>query len=117
MRSRRRSATKAASLSARSPSPSRAPASPEQLHEAGRIIAEALGGRRATSTWPRAGICRPAGGPARGLRVLHTGRDFMGENPVWAADAGLLFWLDILAPALRSLDLATQERDGSSCPI
>ncbi|MEO1106201.1 MAG: SMP-30/gluconolactonase/LRE family protein, partial [Pseudomonadota bacterium] len=43
------------------------------------------------------------------VSVLTTGRDFMGENPVWCPQAQRLWWLDILAPALRWLDVATGE--------
>ena len=40
-----------------------------------------------------------------GYRVIQrTTRDLLGEGPVWAVRRGVLFWVDILAPALRSLD-------------
>ena len=80
------------------------------MHEAGRTIAEAA--RRASGNVdvaPSGVLPSPPAAPPADLRVLDIGRDFMGENPVWAADAGLLFWLDILAPALRWFDPATQE--------
>jgi sugar lactone lactonase YvrE len=32
-------------------------------------------------------------------------RDLLGEGPFWSVRRGALFWVDILAPALRSLDL------------
>jgi len=32
-------------------------------------------------------------------------RDLLGEGPLWSVRRGALFWVDILAPALRSLDL------------
>jgi sugar lactone lactonase YvrE len=34
-------------------------------------------------------------------------RDLLGEGPVWAPSRNALFWVDIMAPALRQLDLAT----------
>jgi sugar lactone lactonase YvrE len=41
------------------------------------------------------------------VRVIETGRDFMGENPIWCAGTQTLCWLDILAPALRTYVPAT----------
>lgn len=41
------------------------------------------------------------------VSVLGTGRDFMGENPVWCNRTGQLWWLDILAPALRARNIST----------
>lgn len=41
-----------------------------------------------------------------GYRVIErTTRDLLGEGPVWSARRGAMFWVDILAPALRSFDL------------
>jgi len=34
-------------------------------------------------------------------------RDSLGEGPLWSARRGALFWVDILAPALHSLDLGS----------
>jgi sugar lactone lactonase YvrE/DNA-binding IclR family transcriptional regulator len=83
---------------------------PEELHAAGRLIAESA--RRAEGNanlgrGPETVAPRPAEGPHPDLRDLGTGRDFMGENPVWSARDGRLWWLDILAPALRWHDPAT----------
>jgi sugar lactone lactonase YvrE len=50
------------------------------------------------------------------LALLPTGRDFMGENPVWSEAAGRLYWLDILAPALRSYDPGSQEAERIDLP-
>ena len=82
----------------------------ERLHEAGRLIAESA--RRAAGNvglepTSKQVAARPAGPPDPDLRDLQTGRDFMGENPVWSARENRLYWLDILAPALRSLDPAS----------
>ncbi len=49
-----------------------------------------------------AGIQLPSG-----YRVIDRAtRDALGEGPVWSARRGALYWVDILAPALHSLDLA-----------
>jgi sugar lactone lactonase YvrE len=41
-----------------------------------------------------------------GYRVIERAtRDALGEGPLWSVRRGALFWVDILAPALRSLDL------------
>jgi len=39
--------------------------------------------------------------------VAREGRDVLGEGPSWSAARNSLFWVDIMAPALRSLDLET----------
>jgi sugar lactone lactonase YvrE len=39
--------------------------------------------------------------------VARTERDLLGEGPVWVAERGRLFWVDILAPAVRWLDLVS----------
>ncbi|RCW86798.1 SMP-30/gluconolactonase/LRE family protein [Paracoccus lutimaris] len=81
-------------------------AAPETLHEAGRLLAEAA--HRAEANFgvsvATPAIVTEAPGPVPDSLTDHaTGRDFMGENPVWSARDGRLYWLDILAPALRSL--------------
>jgi sugar lactone lactonase YvrE len=38
--------------------------------------------------------------------VPREGRDLLGEGPLWSPSRNALFWVDILAPALRRLDLA-----------
>lgn len=78
----------------------------EELHETGRLVKEAAqrasgnvsatGGQ--TELPPKPAVISGA------LQVLNTGRDFMGENPVWCPVHKRLWWLDILAPALRWLD-------------
>jgi len=78
--------------------------SSEDLHEAGRIIAE--GARRASGHlrigFPTPTIKgRPASSIGEGVETLPTGRDFVGENPVWNARRRRLYWVDVLAPALR----------------
>jgi sugar lactone lactonase YvrE len=41
-----------------------------------------------------------------GYRVIERAtRDLLGEGPAWSHRRGALYWVDILAPALRSLDL------------
>lgn len=86
----------------------------ETLHEAGRLLA--VGARRAEGNvglGQAAPACRarPQGKPAPELRDHATGRDFMGENPVWHPGEERLYWLDILAPALRRLHPGTGTLD------
>lgn len=81
----------------------------EALHEAGRLVREAAARASVNVTvsaqqiavGPRPDTVDPA------VTVRDTGRDFMGENPVWCSRTGQLWWLDILAPALRARNLAT----------
>ena len=83
-------------------------------HECGRAIAEAA--RRASSN-TSLGVSTPYIAPVQGaatdkrVEVLETGRDYMGENPLWDAEQGRLYWLDILAPALRWYDPRTARSD------
>ena len=92
------------------------PASHESgfYHECGRTVAEAA--RRASSNTSLA-ISTPYVAPAQEsptdnrVTVLETGRDYMGENPLWNAEQGRLYWLDILAPALRWFDPYTARSD------
>lgn len=89
------------------------------LHEAGRLIAE--GARRASSNNDMRAFSphiqpTPSEGDSRGVELLETGRDFMGENPVYSAEENRLYWLDILAPALRWRDLATGDAGRSVLP-
>jgi sugar lactone lactonase YvrE/DNA-binding IclR family transcriptional regulator len=81
----------------------------EQLHEIGRLVRE--GGLRASGNLP-AGYAPDALAAApvpatRQIVNLGTGRDYVGENPIWLGDRNALAWLDVLAPALRLLDLDT----------
>jgi sugar lactone lactonase YvrE/DNA-binding IclR family transcriptional regulator len=92
---------------------------PEDLHEAGRIIAE--GARRASGhmgmgyATPQV-LPAPPGPVSAGVEVLPTGRDFVGENPVWNEDLGRLYWVDVLAPALRSWDPVRRIADRVDLP-
>jgi sugar lactone lactonase YvrE/DNA-binding IclR family transcriptional regulator len=79
----------------------------EELHDVGRVLAEGarqasghIGMRYATP------VVRPRPEPqiSDGVEVLATGRDFVGENPVWNRRRGRLYWVDVLAPALRWWD-------------
>ena len=49
-----------------------------------------------------------SGSISDGVTVLSTGRDFVGENPVWNELRHRLYWVDVLAPALRWFDPATR---------
>ncbi len=81
---------------------------PDKLHEAGQMIREAA--RRASH---HVGVTQRlneqviAPRPKTGFkgRVHDTGRDYVGESPSWCAETGRLWWLDVLAPALRWLDV------------
>ncbi|MGY3437601.1 MULTISPECIES: SMP-30/gluconolactonase/LRE family protein [unclassified Marinovum] len=85
---------------------------PEKLHDAGQMIREAA--RRASH---HVGVTQRlneqviAPRPKTGFkgRVHDTGRDYVGESPSWCAQTGRLWWLDVLAPALRWLDVETGE--------
>jgi sugar lactone lactonase YvrE/DNA-binding IclR family transcriptional regulator len=94
----------------------------ERLHEIGRLIAEAA--QRATGNMgmnlqaPDILPAPPDDVDSR-VRPLQSGRDYMGESPVWCsegADAGKLLWLDILAPALRSYAWDSQEAQRTQLP-
>lgn len=80
---------------------------PEAIHEAGRTLAEAarrasghMGMRHATPPIRP----KPEAPAAPRVEVMPTGRDFVGENPVWNERRGKLYWVDVLAPALRWWD-------------
>lgn len=81
--------------------------SAEELHEAGRILAAGarsasghIGMRYATPDV----MAKPEAPISDGVSVLATGRDFVGENPVWNEVRHRLYWVDVLAPALRWYD-------------
>jgi sugar lactone lactonase YvrE/DNA-binding IclR family transcriptional regulator len=85
--------------------------SAEEQYEAGRIIAE--GARRASghigmSYAAPTVLPRSANPVSDGVEILPTGRDFMGENPLWNQRRGRLYWVDVLAPALRWWDPAAR---------
>lgn len=85
---------------------------PDKLHEAGQMIREAA--RRAShhvGVTQRLNEQAIAPRPRTGFkgRVHDTGRDYVGESPCWCAETGRLWWLDVLAPALRWLDVASGE--------
>ncbi|OSP56381.1 SMP-30/gluconolactonase/LRE family protein [Pseudoruegeria sp. SK021] len=81
---------------------------PDALHMAGQTIREAA--RRAshhvglTQRLNEQVIAPRPDAPFRGT-VRDTGRDYVGESPSWCATTGRLWWLDVLAPALRWLDV------------
>lgn len=83
--------------------------SAETLHHAGRLIAEAA--RRASRHYAgSSSVSRldvpptPPAPVSAGVLNLDTGRDYVGENPIWLEDSAEILWLDVLAPALRTLD-------------
>lgn len=44
------------------------------------------------------------------VRCILDARTALGESPVWSAEEQALYWVDVLAPALYRLDLATGAR-------
>ncbi|MET0309168.1 MAG: SMP-30/gluconolactonase/LRE family protein [Sphingomonas sp.] len=48
--------------------------------------------------------------------VAREGRDGLGEGPLWSPSRGGLFWVDIVAPALRFLHLASGRIDSWTMP-
>ncbi|MCK7615716.1 SMP-30/gluconolactonase/LRE family protein [Roseibium sediminicola] len=81
----------------------------EELHETGRLVKEAAqraSGNVSCTDSPAKLPPKPEKIEVE-LQVLNTGRDFMGENPIWCPVENRLWWLDILAPALRWLDDGT----------
>jgi sugar lactone lactonase YvrE/DNA-binding IclR family transcriptional regulator len=75
----------------------------EDLHETGRILAASA---RAASghigiRFPAPAVTERPEPISDGVTVLSTGRDFLGENPVWNEARRRLYWVDVLAPALR----------------
>lgn len=84
---------------------------PDTLHETGRAVREAAQRASGNVALSRTSLLiapRPDKTSAS-VTVHNTGRDFMGENPVWCDRTGGLWWLDILAPALRWRSDATGE--------
>ncbi|MBO22276.1 MAG: hypothetical protein CMM26_07900 [Rhodospirillaceae bacterium] len=52
---------------------------------------------------------------AKILNIVETGA-ILGESPVWSTDQGVLWWLDIKAPALHCLDPASGRDDSWPLP-
>ncbi|CAH1687853.1 IclR family transcriptional regulator [Hyphomicrobiales bacterium] len=91
----------------------------EDLHDAGRALVEAA--RRASGHIgmgyaTRPVQPRPEEPVASKVEVLPTGRDFVGENPVWSQTRRRLYWVDVLAPALRWWDPARREAGRTELP-
>lgn len=92
---------------------------PEELHEIGRDVEDAA--KRAAGNvemsaahdWPAAP--KPTSF-APEARTIDLGRDFMGENPIWHPGQQKLYWLDILAPALRWYSPADGESGRTELP-
>ena len=85
---------------------------PGYFHDCGRLISEAA--RRASSNTTLKGATPvihriPLGDIDPRATILETGRDYMGENPLWVPAESKLYWLDILAPSLNWLKPETQE--------
>ena len=61
-------------------------------------------------------VPKAEGSVGQNVVSLGTGRDFMGENPIWSARQKKLLWLDILAPALRTFDPANGQSERIDLP-
>nr|WP_246574481.1 SMP-30/gluconolactonase/LRE family protein [Chelatococcus asaccharovorans] len=84
----------------------------EDLHDAGRALVEAAhraSGHIGMGYATRSVLPRPQEPVGVAVEVLATGRDFVGENPVWNPRRRRLYWVDVLAPALRWWDPARRE--------
>ncbi|CAH1658039.1 SMP-30/gluconolactonase/LRE family protein [Chelatococcus asaccharovorans] len=84
----------------------------EDLHDAGRALVEAAhraSGHIGMGYATRSVLPRPDTPVGAAVEVLATGRDFVGENPVWNPRRRRLYWVDVLAPALRWWDPARRE--------
>ncbi len=85
---------------------------PEDLHFVGRILSDSstrISGNMG-ETVKQSYIVTERPKPSKNIKVLQDlGRDFMGENPFWCSLTKKLFWLDILAPALRWYDPSINE--------
>jgi sugar lactone lactonase YvrE/DNA-binding IclR family transcriptional regulator len=84
----------------------------EDLHEVGRVLVE--GARRASGHIGMSYLTpsvqpKPDAAVSPGVEVLTVGRDFVGENPVWNPLRRRLYWVDVLAPALRWWEPSTRE--------
>ena len=84
----------------------------ERLHALGRDVIEAA--RRCSGNAGQSFMSITIGEkprrPARpDVRVAAPAAAFLGEGPVWSAEARRLYWVDILAPALHASDPETGE--------
>lgn len=80
---------------------------PENLHSIGRMIADSTNrasGNIEVSNNQNWRVCSRPKTTSEALVLQDFGRDFMGENPFWSPKNQTLYWLDILAPALRWLN-------------
>jgi sugar lactone lactonase YvrE len=50
------------------------------------------------------------------LAILTPSDDILGECPIWSAREGALYWIDVRAPAIRRLHIATGVRDNWVLP-
>ncbi|WP_170985310.1 SMP-30/gluconolactonase/LRE family protein [Roseomonas sp. AR75] len=84
---------------------------PDRLHALGREVIEAARRISGNAGHVEMSIAttRPSAPPSPGVRCAVEARPFLGEGPVWLADARRLLWVDILAPAVHLSDAASGE--------
>ncbi|WP_233256185.1 SMP-30/gluconolactonase/LRE family protein [Falsiroseomonas bella] len=84
---------------------------PDRLHALGREVIEAARRISGNAGHVEMSIAttRPSAPPSPGVRCAIEARPFLGEGPVWLADAQRLLWVDILAPAVHLSDVARGE--------
>ncbi len=84
---------------------------PDRLHALGREVIEAARRISGNAGHVEMSIAttRPSAPPSPGLRLAIGSRPFLGEGPVWLAEAAQLAFVDILAPAIHLGDPATGE--------
>ncbi|HZF77844.1 MAG TPA: SMP-30/gluconolactonase/LRE family protein [Acetobacteraceae bacterium] len=83
----------------------------DRLHALGREVIEAARRISGNAGHVEMSIAttRPSAPPSPGIRLAIGTRPFLGEAPVWLAEAGRLAWVDILAPAIHLGDPGSGE--------
>ena len=87
--------------------------SEDRLHALGREVIEAA--RRISGNIGELAMSisvsqRPMQSVSENVSLAIPGQDFLAEGPHWDAEEGLLYWVDILAPALVRTDSKVQSR-------
>ncbi|KMW58328.1 Gluconolactonase [Candidatus Rhodobacter oscarellae] len=91
----------------------------DRLHALGREVIEAarhISGNIGELAMSIGVARRPLQEVTGSVELAIPGEDFLGEGPHWDADAGVLHWVDILAPALVSSDGKVTARRETALP-